>query len=68
MQDFLVEVAPADALLARQAQLAFQRGSPRRRGGDRLERGVPLPVEVPEQQLVVVRAGADVVAVVPPPA
>ena len=42
MQDLLIEVPLRRAVLARQAELALQRGSSAGRVADGLERGVPL--------------------------
>ena len=68
MQDLLIEVPLRRAVLARQAELALQRGSSAGRVADGLERGVPLAVDVPHEPPVVVRSCAHVRAVVPPPA
>ena len=42
MQDLLIEVPLRRAVLARQAELALQRGSSAGRVADGLQRGVPL--------------------------
>ena len=60
MQDLLIEVPLRRAVLARQAELALQRGSSAGRVAHGLERRVPLAVDIPHEQPVVVRARAHV--------